>query len=204
MTKFHIKKDGTPGQCHATKSCPLGGADSHFDSVEAAQTEAQSRLEQKFGGSANKPTTLTRADKMALTSDYLNDVIHHGPQDVSYLFEDDKNTEELKEFMTNSGLITKDEDIYTENDSEVTGSYSVKIDDNPALLSATNKFTKGDTQLFIKNKKTNEVRTITDFQLSSELAANNFNDYDKGQIEDFRKEMDRDKLNDFVDSRLKD
>lgn len=50
MSKFHIKKDGTPGQCRATKgSCPLGGADSHYDSAEAAQAAAQERLEKQFG-----------------------------------------------------------------------------------------------------------------------------------------------------------
>lgn len=50
MAKFHIKKDGTPGQCHANKgNCPLGGSDSHFESAEAAQEESQKRLESQFG-----------------------------------------------------------------------------------------------------------------------------------------------------------
>ena len=44
MSKFHIKRDGTPGACHATKNCPLGGEDSHYSTVEGAQAAAQEKL----------------------------------------------------------------------------------------------------------------------------------------------------------------
>lgn len=44
MTKYHIKRDGTPGVCHAVKGhCPLGGADNHFTTQEAAQQAADER-----------------------------------------------------------------------------------------------------------------------------------------------------------------
>lgn len=50
MTKYHIRKDGTPGICRATSGdCPLGGSASHFDSVDEAQEVAQARLEQEYG-----------------------------------------------------------------------------------------------------------------------------------------------------------
>lgn len=50
MAKYHIKKDGTPGVCRAKEgNCPLGGSESHFDSMENAQAEAQSRMEAQFG-----------------------------------------------------------------------------------------------------------------------------------------------------------
>ena len=50
MAKFHIKKDGTPGQCRAKAgNCPLGGADSHFETEGAALEASQKILEKKFG-----------------------------------------------------------------------------------------------------------------------------------------------------------
>ena len=50
MTKYHIKKNGTPGVCTAELSaCPLGGKDAHFDTLEAAQNAAQEKLESNFG-----------------------------------------------------------------------------------------------------------------------------------------------------------
>lgn len=37
MVKYHIRKDGTPGVCRATKNpCPLGGKNEHFESKEKA------------------------------------------------------------------------------------------------------------------------------------------------------------------------
>lgn len=50
MTKYHINSKGVPGPCSATKgNCPYGGADSHYDSPEAAQAAADKRLESEFG-----------------------------------------------------------------------------------------------------------------------------------------------------------
>lgn len=41
MSKFHINKHGVPAPCKAkTGNCPLGGEESHFDSQEKAQAEA--------------------------------------------------------------------------------------------------------------------------------------------------------------------
>lgn len=37
MSKYHIKKDGSPGVCKATHNCPLGDANEHYNSVEEAQ-----------------------------------------------------------------------------------------------------------------------------------------------------------------------
>lgn len=47
--KFHINAKGVPAPCRATKgNCPFGGAESHFDTVEAAQVEADRRNELEF------------------------------------------------------------------------------------------------------------------------------------------------------------
>lgn len=48
--KYHIKKDGTVGPCHAKNgNCPLGGPENHFDTPEQAQQTAQAKMEQEQG-----------------------------------------------------------------------------------------------------------------------------------------------------------
>ena len=52
MAKYHIRKDGTPGICHATGKCPLGGdsgQDNHFDTVKEAQKAVDKINESKHG-----------------------------------------------------------------------------------------------------------------------------------------------------------
>lgn len=63
---YHIKKDGTPGVCHAKNgNCPLGGPQSHFETLEGANEEAQSRLEKQYGGNIiEKSTWATRRDEL--------------------------------------------------------------------------------------------------------------------------------------------
>lgn len=38
--KYHVKKDGTPGVCHALFKCPLGDESQHFSTLEEAQEYA--------------------------------------------------------------------------------------------------------------------------------------------------------------------
>lgn len=45
MAKYHITAKGDPGVCRATKSCPLGGENDHFDSKEAAREAFEERQE---------------------------------------------------------------------------------------------------------------------------------------------------------------
>lgn len=50
MNKFHINKHGVPAPCKAQKgNCPLGGAESHFDSQQEAQIYADNQNENEFG-----------------------------------------------------------------------------------------------------------------------------------------------------------
>ena len=69
MSKFHIKKDGTPGTCHATKNCPLGGEDSHYSTMEEAQTVAQEKLANTYGLGGSSEFTALLEEKA-----YLNNV----------------------------------------------------------------------------------------------------------------------------------
>ena len=46
MAKYHVKKDGTPGVCHAQEgNCPLGDSSQHFSSKEEAQEYADNKNE---------------------------------------------------------------------------------------------------------------------------------------------------------------
>lgn len=50
MTKYHIKKDGTPGICRAAEgNCPLGSEAKHYATKEEAETVAQANFEKEFG-----------------------------------------------------------------------------------------------------------------------------------------------------------
>ena len=49
MAKYHVKKDGTPGVCHAQEgNCPLGDSTEHFSSVQEAQDYADKINESRF------------------------------------------------------------------------------------------------------------------------------------------------------------
>ena len=50
MSKFHINKNGVPAPCRAQKgNCPLGGAESHFETQEQAQTHADKENASEYG-----------------------------------------------------------------------------------------------------------------------------------------------------------
>ena len=89
MSKFHIKKDGTPGKCNATKgNCPLGGSDSHFDSAEEAQASAQAKLEEQFGVTGKPSVDLTKAIPIDFVKNYKVDKDYYlkDGEDEDYFF----------------------------------------------------------------------------------------------------------------------
>lgn len=48
--KFHINKNGVPAPCKATKgNCPLGGDESHFDTLEEAQSFIDRQMAEQHG-----------------------------------------------------------------------------------------------------------------------------------------------------------
>lgn len=60
MSKFHVRTDGTVGECFADiRDCPLGAA-RHFDTEEEANRISQIVLEQKFG--SNLATDVNEAE----------------------------------------------------------------------------------------------------------------------------------------------
>lgn len=61
MARYHIKKDGTPGICHAQPgNCPLGGEGEHYPSMEAAQAAADSQNAHEY---SNQSTHKTLTEK---------------------------------------------------------------------------------------------------------------------------------------------
>ena len=90
MSKFHIKRDGTPGACHATKNCPLGGEDSHYSTMEEAQTAAQKKLERQFGVDGNNAKTTVDFSKplrIEQIKNYKVNKDYYVSDDLDYVFE---------------------------------------------------------------------------------------------------------------------
>ena len=56
MAKYHVKKDGTPGVCHAQEgNCSLGDSSQHFSSKEEAQDYADKVNENNANNVTEKP-----------------------------------------------------------------------------------------------------------------------------------------------------
>lgn len=44
MSKFHVNPAGEPGVCTATRQCPFGGEENHFDTPEAARSSYEEKM----------------------------------------------------------------------------------------------------------------------------------------------------------------
>jgi hypothetical protein len=74
MPKFHIKPDGTPALCKATKGkCPYGGEESHYNSKEEAYEAFQNKMENK---EIVKPENQVYLDKLQGWSAYTEDLVN--------------------------------------------------------------------------------------------------------------------------------
>lgn len=62
MAKYHIKRDGSPGECHALFKCPLGNRALHFKTIEEAQDFADIINE---AGGTDKVRAVIYAGKIA-------------------------------------------------------------------------------------------------------------------------------------------
>lgn len=90
MAKFHIDKDGLPKVCRAkTKPCPLGGDESHFDTIEKAQQYIDELHSKKYGMFGEKVDDTKNfkemmADKNSLASRVLE---QSSVQNIGFDFE---------------------------------------------------------------------------------------------------------------------
>lgn len=89
MSKFHINKHGVPSPCRAKKgNCPLGGDESHFDSLEEAQAYADKINEQQHGllpGVNHRSEAYNRFENLAKEGDFKRieaDMIYHKAEDI--------------------------------------------------------------------------------------------------------------------------
>lgn len=54
MSKYHLGRNGEPGECRANKGkCPLGGKSEHFEEKQDAINEAEHRFTEENGGVFN-------------------------------------------------------------------------------------------------------------------------------------------------------
>lgn len=103
MSKFHINKHGVPAPCRATKgNCPLGGADSHFDTIEDAQAHADEQNEQSHGllPKVNQKTMQVQIPQKTFDAVFQNDFNNHGVQYTgpsNHDFNEMMNDSEMKE-----------------------------------------------------------------------------------------------------------
>ena len=64
--KYHVKKDGTPGVCHALFRCPLGDESQHFSTLEEAQ---------EYADKMNEELSVKNNSDEILSNEYKNDFI---------------------------------------------------------------------------------------------------------------------------------
>ena len=83
MARYHIKKDGTPGICHAQPGkCPLGGMSQHYASAELAQQAADAQHLENF--SKNAENKIQRFTKKQMKEKYNNMVFKESDMKTTF------------------------------------------------------------------------------------------------------------------------
>lgn len=118
MTKFHMKKDGTPGVCHAQEgNCPLGGNENHVEAetLEQAQqyfddkNESKAKETQKLSNTI-KDLKVKYIDKEAMEFTPSDDDINEVIDNINKEYEDERNRldskiKELDEELSKKSLM---------------------------------------------------------------------------------------------------
>ena len=101
MTKYHIKKDGTPGKCNAREgNCPFGGAEQHFDTSEEAQRQADEfNLKREI---LSKVANHKEKSIKFLSVQYSKEALNKASIDVSSLKEQGISTENIQNIIFSS------------------------------------------------------------------------------------------------------
>lgn len=83
MAKFHINKNGVPAPCRAQKgNCPYGGSESHYDTMEEAQSAIDKKSEMEYGllpSASNNDTT-----KIEISQKSFNEIFPDSWNDSGY------------------------------------------------------------------------------------------------------------------------
>ena len=209
MAKYHVKKDGTPGICHAQDgNCPLGDSSQHFSSVQEAQEYADEINELKtitdeqknkfknilnknnfYSGYVKIDTNNLSPDKVHLYNQILKDL---GEKPI---FNQDKNYSK-KEIYAKS----MEESIRERSNPDLEFEFSYKNDNNEEVkldeaLKSKN-FNGVASSIMIKDKETGYVSFITpnnqSFNENSNILnnmENSIDDYYKSTISSYREEI---------------
>ena len=172
MSKFHIKKDGTPGKCNATKgNCPLGGSDSHFDSADEAQAAAQAKLEEQFGVTEKPSVDLTKTIPIDFVKNYKvdKDYYHKDGEDEDYFFRElnmellQLNMEEIDRLKEGEEYKVYCEVEYDEDEMEKLSSedYSYLDDYNGGGPGPADIFVINSKYLYLINEEYRDYPNVT-------------------------------------------
>lgn len=129
MSKFHINKHGAPAPCKATKgNCPLGGSDTHFDTLGEAQAHADKVNEASHG------LLPSMGDTIKISPQDYETRVHITSRPYELLdYVSDEDVEVYKEHLTK---FDKPWD-HVKEDYELTS--SMKIDDDKFIASMNKK-----------------------------------------------------------------
>ena len=118
MTKYHIRKDGTPGICHAQEgNCPLGGSENHVEAetLEQAQQYFDDKNESKAKETQKLSNTIKDLkdkyiDKEAMEFTPSDDDVNEVIDNINREYEDerdrlDSKIKELNEELSKKSLM---------------------------------------------------------------------------------------------------
>ena len=205
MAKYHVKKDGTPGVCHAQEgNCPLGDSNQHFSSKEEAQDYADKKNEIEvknnefknilsknnfYSGYVKIDTNNLNSDKTPLYNQILKDL---GEKPIF-----NQNKEYSKKEIYAKSM---EEAIKERSNTDLEFEFSYKNDDNEEVkldeaLKSKN-FNGVASSIMIKDKETGYVSFMTpnnqSFNENSNILnnmENSIDDYYKSTISSYREEI---------------
>lgn len=155
MPKFHINKHGAPAPCRATKgNCPLGGSDTHFDTLGEAQDYADKVNEASHGLLPSMDNTIKISPQDYETRVHITDrpyelLEYVSDEDVKiykkHLAKFDKPWDHVKEDYELISSMKIDDDKFIENMSkkgiEISDYDELDDDEKKALLFTVRKST---------------------------------------------------------------
>ena len=122
MAKYHVKKDGTPGVCHAQEgNCPLGSSNEHFSSAQQAQDYADKMNE------LAKETGITIENPVKIKSEQIkkfNNIVANNPilQNRNFKELDPNKTAYYNQLLKDNGEepVFSQDKIYSKEDAYAT------------------------------------------------------------------------------------
>lgn len=104
MAKYHIRKDGTPGVCHAQEgNCPLGGSENHVEAETLEQAQRQFDKRNEHVAELNR-SLLKDYDSYDKPEKEVFDKMYWSGRQETYVIDYDRLPEYIKkDLLSNSG-----------------------------------------------------------------------------------------------------